>query len=378
MSHEIRTPLTAVMGCADILCRRIEAGADRELAEVIRNQGESLLQLLNDVLDLSKIEAGRIELRYEWCELRPLIDEIRKLVEPMAAEKGISLRAEVASSLPTLVQLDPLRVRQILLNLLSNSVKFTDEGLVELLVEPDPSLSAEQLHIVVRDTGVGIPEDQVADLFQEFSQAENQRSVRGTGLGLAIVRRLVELHGGQIVVESTVGHGTTFRIRLPMPGGSADQRVARSAASTNPELARPGSRLPCRLLIAEDTRSLQFMLRHLLQHEVTSITIVGNGSEAIEAVHRATAENCPFDMVLMDMQMPILDGYETTQRLRAEGFTEPIIALTAGAMEGERQKCLAIGCTDYIPKPLDREHLLRTLRKYSFPGVDDQSLDPVS
>ncbi|MDZ4686997.1 MAG: PAS domain-containing protein [Planctomycetaceae bacterium] len=373
MSHEIRTPLTAVLGCADVLCRRIVAGTDRELALVIRNQGESLLQLLNDVLDLSKIEAGKIELRYESCDLRALIDGVRKLVEPMAGEKGIALRMEVEDSLPVTLQLDPLRVRQILLNLLSNSVKFTDAGRVELFIRRDPSPKSFRLQIELRDTGVGIPADRIAEMFQEFSQVEIQQGDRGpgTGLGLAIVRKLIKLHGGTIAVDSVVGEGTTFRIVLPVREDDLSP-VEPDAATPLPgeSAGSGGDRLACRLLIAEDTRSLQFMLRRMLDDQVASITIVGNGAEAVEAVHRSAAELQPIDLVLMDMQMPILNGYEATQRLRSEGFAGAIIALTAGAMEGERTKCLAAGCTDYLPKPLDREQLLRTLRKYSSPLAD--------
>jgi PAS domain S-box-containing protein len=361
MSHEIRTPLTAVLGCADVLCRRIEAGTDRELALVIRNQGESLLQLLNDVLDLSKIEAGKIELRSEPCDLRALVDGVGKLIEPMAGEKGIALRTVVDESLPAVVQLDPLRVRQVLLNLLSNAVKFTDDGSIELNVQRVPSRQDLVLQIEIRDTGVGIPADNLADIFQEFSQVERPTIERGpgTGLGLAIVQKLIKLHGGTIAVESTVGQGTTFGILLPV--GEAVPPPESSDASVNGQRGR----LACRLLIAEDTRSLQFMLRRMLDDHVDSIVIVNNGAEAVDVVRRSVADQQPVDLVLMDMQMPVLNGYEATQQLRREGFTGAIIALTAGAMEGERSKCLAAGCTDYLPKPLDREQLLRTLGKYA-------------
>lgn len=367
MSHEIRTPLTAVLGCADVLCRRITSGTDRELALVIRNQGQLLLRLLNDVLDLSKIEAGKLDLRVERCELRALVDEVQKLVAPLAAEKGIGLRAEVDQAVPATVMLDPLRIRQILLNLLSNSIKFTDSGHVELLVSRGPSSKRTELQFQICDTGVGIPAGRLKEVFNEFAQLETPRGERnpGTGLGLAIVRKLVELHGGKIAVNSAEGQGTTFRIELPVeeaPATAASQS-ATDLLATAPDLS-PG-RLKCNLLVAEDTRSLQFMLKRMLEDQLSSIHIVENGAEALEAVRQAEADGRPVDLVLMDMQMPVLNGFEATRLLRESGFLAAIIALTAGAMEGEREKCLAAGCTDYLPKPLDRDQLLRTLHKYS-------------
>jgi PAS domain S-box-containing protein len=370
MSHEIRTPLTAVLGCADLLYRQVDGDESRELAKAICDQGQLLLRLLNDVLDLSKIEAGKLELHVEPCAIQPLVDDVKSLMQPLAAEKGLELRAEVDPSVPEKVRLYPLRLRQILLNLTTNAIKFTDSGFVAWRFRCDSTTAEPALIIEVRDTGVGISPARLRKIFSAFYQIEHDNPNRGpgTGLGLAIVRKLVELHRGSISVDSHEGQGSTFTIRLPLetlqPETEPGPNDSSEPVAGRPEMGATKARLPCRMLVAEDTRGLQFMLKRMLADLVADVVVVGNGEEAVQAVRDAAAAGAPFDLVLMDMQMPVRNGFDATGLLRTLGYNLPIIALTAGAMTGEREKCLAAGCSDFLSKPIDRDQLVRTLRRH--------------
>jgi PAS domain S-box-containing protein len=370
MSHEIRTPLTAVLGCADVLRRQAADDDSRELANVIRNQGQLLMGLLNDLLDLSKIESGRLDLHPESCSVASLIDEVRSLMQPLAAEKGLELATDVDPSTPDGAWLDPLRFRQVLFNLVSNAIKFTAAGRVAVRASSEGANGARQLVIAVSDTGVGIPEDRLQQIFQEFYQVQDSAAQRGmgTGLGLTIVRNLVKLQGGSITVTSEPGRGSTFTIWLPVtvdgagPSLEGEQEAAAERIETATHVV--STILPCRVLIVEDTRGLQFMLQKMLTEFVSQTVTAANGVEAIQAVRDAEASGARFHAVLMDMQMPVMDGFEATRQVRSLGFAGPIIALTAAAMAGEREKCLEAGCTDYLTKPVDRDRLWRTLRRH--------------
>lgn len=371
MSHEIRTPLTAILGCADTLYRQQLDDDSVQLVKLIKDQGELLLGVLNDVLDVAKIEAGRLEVRLENCEIVPIVADVRSLMQPQASDHGLQLATVYESKLPALIRTDPLRLRQILLNLTSNAIKYTPSGQVQIRVRYESSNERGTLIIDVADTGIGIPADQVEAIFEPFTQssAVAHRTQGGVGLGLTICRKLIDLLGGEIRVESRVGSGSCFSVRLPL--GTAQGLKLQSASEFTPSVPEEISpetlsRLaPCRILVAEDTRGLQFMLRQMLREFVRSVTVVSNGEEAITAVKSAenTGEN--FDLILMDMQMPVLNGFEATMRLRSLGCKQPIIALTAGAMGGDREKCLNAGCTDYLTKPVDRARLLTTLVEYS-------------
>ncbi len=370
MSHEIRTPLTAILGCADTLFGQLEEDQALDLVHMIRSQGRLLLGILNDVLDLSKIEAGRLEIHHEPCSVASVVNEVRSLMEPMAQERGLTLTSSFDTQIPVTIQSDPLRIRQILLNLVSNAIKFTEEGSVHIGVSCHVDESGQaQLFLRVRDTGIGIAPDKVEAIFEAFSQHHEvlTRKVGGTGLGLTICQRLCYLLGGHISVESRRGVGSTFTVTLPV--GHADElrfAPAEDISRQQLDMAETSVALDlsdCRMLVAEDTRGIQFLLQRMLDGVVAYVHVVSNGQEALDELQRAEAAGEPYDLVLMDMQMPILNGFDATRRLREEGNRTPVIALTAGAMKGDREKCLAAGCDDYLSKPFDWEQLMSVLRR---------------
>lgn len=373
MSHEIRTPLTAVLGCADTLFPRLEREEHREVLQMIRNQGRMLLGILNDILDLSKIEAGRLDIHEEDCSIVSVISEVRSLLEPQADEKGIGLKTIYATRMPALMQTDPLRVRQILMNLVGNAIKFTDSGSVTIVTRCDRSADPPMLAIEVRDTGIGIPPELLTTVFEAFSQIQPAltRRIGGTGLGLTISQRLVRMLGGKIGVLSQVGQGTVFTVQLPVTSSApllfeqADS-LAEAAAEQHRSRDSIDVMVPATVLVAEDTRGIQFMIRRMLEDAGATVAVVDNGERAVAEVLKAQQAGRPYDVVLMDMQMPVMTGFDATARLRAQGSRVPIIALTAAAMRGDREKCLQSGCDEYLSKPVDRHALLDAVaRQYN-------------
>lgn len=370
MSHEIRTPLTAILGCADSLYRQLEDPDPKDAVRMIRDQGQLLLGILNDILDLSKIEAGKLEICKEACELVRVIGDVHSLMHPQAIEQGIDLKVRYLTKIPDEIESDPLRLRQILLNLVSNAIKFTEKGWVEMTVACERDAHGLNLVLVVVDTGVGITPNRLESIFDAFAQDKNSRtaSVSGTGLGLTICQRLTNMLGGTISVVSEVGTGSRFTVRFPL--GEIDPNLLRDAEDVRDAVALRDSQgmmdlfIPCRVLIAEDTRGIQFMMTRMLQDVVAGVVLAENGETAVDAVQKAIEDQTPFDIVLMDMQMPVMNGFDATRKLRELEIHTPVIALTAGAMAGDREKCLAAGCNDYLSKPVNRNDLLSVLRKY--------------
>ncbi|CAN5854825.1 hypothetical protein BH11PLA1_BH11PLA1_12660 [soil metagenome] len=362
MSHELRTPLTVILGFADLIADPTTPEPEtREHAATIRGSGEHLLKLISDILDLSKIEANRVELERTPCDPAHIIRDAAEALRPRAEGAGLVLSAHVEAPAGLRIFADGLRLRQIIDNLLSNAIKFTPAGsvTVRLAWEPHAALAGGTLRLQVADTGIGIAAESAATLFERFQQADASTSRRfgGTGLGLAITRRLVELMGGQVVMCSTPqpdpAHGSTFTVTLPVtlavPAGAPAPPSERGALA---EPDRPLQGL-C-ILVAEDSPASQRLIKLLLTGAGARATVVGDGQSARDLALRES-----FDLVIMDMQLPTLDGYGAVQQIRAAGGRVPIIALTAHAMVGDRARCLEIGCDVYMTKPVRRDPLIR-------------------
>ncbi|MCE5278973.1 MAG: GAF domain-containing protein [Planctomycetaceae bacterium] len=392
MSHEIRTPMTAILGFADLLRESLEShcgeasckcgsevvAARHEHLETIHRNAEHLLGLINDILDLSKIEAGKMQVERIECPAVQIIEEVLSVMRVRAIDKGLTLEAQYEYPMPQAIWSDAQRLRQILTNLVANAVKFTQSGRVDLLVRHLDAAGGPVLQCQVRDTGIGLSDDQIAGLFRPFAQADASTSRRfgGTGLGLAICRKLAQTLGGDISVQSRPGQGSTFTLTIQA------QPVATAAVIASPEQTPARTHLAgnvpdaaanlnnIRLLLAEDGYDNQVLIATILRKAGAHVDIVANGQLAVDAVQAARARNQSYDIVLMDMQMPEMDGYQATAILRGLGIATPIVALTAHAMIGDRKKCIDAGCTDYVTKPINRQALVGTVARMTTPDAE--------
>ncbi len=373
MSHEIRTPMGAIIGYADLLIDPAQPAEERaQCIQVIRRNGEHLLGLINDILDISKIEAGRMTV--EEIETSPvqLAEEVVSLLHMRAAGKGITLRLEHALPLPRFSS-DPLRVRQVLMNIVGNAIKFTDTGGVVLRtsMDVDPAPDGRRLlRFQITDTGIGMSPEQLARLFRPFTQADTSMTRRfgGTGLGLMISQRLMGMLGGDIRISSEAGKGTAVTLTLAVRPTGELIESAIAPAPAGPPVSPPAAGATVqkaapplqgrRILLAEDGPDNQRLISFHLRRAGADVTIAENGRHAVDAALRSLLDGAPFGLVLMDMQMPELDGYSATGLLRKKGWTRPIVALTAHAMSGDRERCLRAGCDDYMTKPVDKQALL--------------------
>ncbi len=377
MSHEIRTPLTAILGFTDELideATRVGAQEPDPALLTVRRNGHHLLAVVNDILDLSRIEAGKLSVQSVPSAPLRVISDVVALLRPRALEKQLRLEVRFRGPIPESIRSDPTRLHQILVNLTGNAIKFTEHGGITLRLELLPA-SAERaeplLAIDVVDTGVGLSEGEQGRIFEAFAQGDASLTRRhgGTGLGLTISRALARLLGGDITVESAPGRGSTFRATVatgPLEGVRMVEQdaLAGGRASATRVVADPASTpLRARVLLAEDGPDNQALISLVLRRAGLEVEVASDGQIALEQALAARDSGEPFDLIVMDMQMPLMTGYEATAALRRAGVSTPILALTAQAMTGDREKCLAAGCDDYLSKPIDRARLLSLARE---------------
>jgi PAS domain S-box-containing protein len=364
MSHEIRTPMNAIMGIADLLAKTSLSPEQDKYVQIFRRAGDNLLNLINDILDLSKVEASQLELEQTGFSLHDHLEKVMEMVAARAHEKGLALVCEIAPNVPNDLVGDPTRLRQVLLNLLGNAIKFTESGEVSLRVAPDGNSAVPTaLRFTVSDAGIGISADKLGRVFERFTQADSSTTRRfgGSGLGLTISKRLVELMGGRIWAESAVGNGSVFSLVLPFEVWPGATLRAVIPVDRGPEPALPA----LRILLAEDSPDNCIITVAYLEGTPYRVEIANTGAIACKMFVAGH-----YDLVLMDRQMPIMDGLTATRTIRKweqanDRPPTPIIALTASALKGDREMCLTAGCTAFLTKPIKQEVLLRAIKEHS-------------
>tara|TARA_R110002095_G_scaffold212213_1_gene201143 strand:- start:1686 stop:3314 length:1629 start_codon:yes stop_codon:yes gene_type:complete len=377
MSHEIRTPMTAILGYTEILeleaksCQMPELFMDS--LDIIKRNGGHLMELINDILDLSKIEAGKLDIESIACTPQKIVEEVLELIQVRAEAKGLKLESDFQFPLPASFISDPTRIRQILINLIGNAIKFTEVGTIRLETEFLQSPGEEpRIQFTVIDQGIGMTEAQMSNLFRPFTQADSSttRKYGGTGLGLTICKRLAEMLGGDISVTSEHNQGSRFSATVQtgsLEGINLIQELRQESSQATTEQQQDQIEYPAfdestlkgkRVLLAEDGPDNQKLIAFILRKAGAEVSLAENGEMAREAAVKAMNAGLLYDVILMDMQMPVLDGYEATRKIREHGYSGSIISLTANAMEGDREKCINAGCNDHVTKPIDRKKLV--------------------
>jgi two-component system CheB/CheR fusion protein len=378
MSHEIRTPMTAILGYAELLSDYVEHEEARNYLQIIQQNGAFLLDIINDILDLSKIEAGKLEIVPERFAPHRVFEDVHSIMDVRASQSNLKLHIEYATPIPSVIESDGKRLKQILINLVGNAIKFTKRGNVKLIVgyQEDQSM----LQVDVYDTGIGMSHEQQESLFQPFSQGDAlvTRDFGGTGLGLAISQRLAAMLGGEIRCQSELGRGSHFTLTLatgcsvgiPLIAPLSLAFVPKQSTKTvgvrmeEPLASATRGALDGRILIVDDRRDIRFLSNRILTKAGALVSEAEDGLIALQKVQQATALGQAPDLILLDMQMPNLDGYETAKHLRDRGYLGPIIALTADAMQGDMNRCLESGCNDYLSKPIDSHKLLDLVARF--------------
>ncbi|MDV6032416.1 MAG: response regulator [Phycisphaera sp. RhM] len=377
MSHEIRTPMTSILGYAELLTDLVEDEKAVGYLATIRRNGNFLLGIINDILDLSKIEAGKFEIDSERFDPARVIEDVRSIMEVRAHEKGLKLNVDYRGPIPQYIESDAKRLKQILINLVGNAIKFTNRGSVAIAVEsanlsdpgePLTTSTESQLRIRIKDSGIGMTPEQQTRLFKPFSQGGSiiTQQFGGTGLGLAISQRLATMLGGEITVESKINGGSTFTLSIKT-GDVVEATEIRTTGERHLDTEKTSSstvRLNAHVLIVDDRRDIRFLSKHIIDKAGGRVTEAEDGVLAIESVKQAAERGETFDLILLDMQMPNMNGYDTARQLRQLGYAGPIIALTADAMQGDMNKCLEAGCNDYLSKPIDKSMMLEKVAAF--------------
>ncbi|MBW8039353.1 MAG: response regulator [Planctomycetes bacterium] len=369
MSHEIRTPMNAIIGFSEVLAEEGLSNEQKHHVDIIRESAENLLELINDILDFSKIAAGKLNIEITDCSLEHLFAVVESLMRPAAKEKNLAFEILQCSQLPAQIRTDPVRLRQCLINLINNAIKFTEKGHVYVNVSMEEvdeyGTPKPYIRFDVEDTGIGIPPEKQELIFDTFVQADGAATRRygGTGLGLTITKQLAQLLNGKLSVASEEGKGSVFTLVVPANVDVKSQPLFEkydliSRLEHEPDPLEK-DKFVGRVLVAEDSPTNQVLISLLLKRKGLDVTVVENGKDAVD---KALAQS--FDLIFMDIQMPKMNGYDATKSLRKNGVTIPIVALTAHAMKGDKQKCLSAGCSDYLAKPLNREKLVQIIRKY--------------
>jgi len=375
VSHVMRTSMTAILGFTDNLLDPSLSQEDRlEAVRTIKRNGEHLIELISDILDLSQIEAGKLAVNHAVCSPFQIVADVQSRMNAHALAKGLRLDVDFIGDLPETIQTDPERLRQILLNLIGNAIEFTETGGVRLVIHFSDEGLEPLLRFEVIDTGMGMDSDQLASVFDPFATAaQEQGHWRGkSGLGLSISKLLAGLLGGDLTVESAPEVGTTCRLKIatgPLDGVAMVDGAENALIVRNHEYrlrARDAEKvgLGARILLAEDGPDNQRLLSFVLRKAGAEVVVAENGRVAVDLAMAAEAGGQPFSLVLMDMQMPVLDGYSATSLWRMQGYSRPIIAVTAHAMAGDRERCLSAGCDDYTSKPIDRLRLVEVVRTW--------------
>lgn len=378
MSHEVRTPMTAILGYSEALKEKLDSKDNLEFIDIIQKNGSHLLQVINDILDISKIEMGNFEIMKVDFSPTKILQEIVDEFESQASQKGLNLYTRYHDLIPSSIQSDPLRMKQVLMNLVSNAIKFTESGSVYLEIRVlSQSKDDRLLQYIVSDTGIGIPREKMKYIFEPFAQVDSSssRNYGGTGVGLTLSHKLVQLLGGNLSVQSTVNRGSVFTVTLNVDEKNFSRQSDKSSQNfcTSGAVRRvennhddknvsPGAR--GKILLVDDTKEIRKLFSYMLNKMGLEVVTASNGKEAVDLVHEATIKEDFYHLILMDMQMPVMNGYEATQLLRSQKNQIPIIAITAHTLVSDREKCLAAGCTEYLSKPIKYEVLREVVHRY--------------